>query len=110
MWVCSRKSNPTCTILCFFGHSTELHECAFQPIEPAFLSFAVEGPDVMPARRAERGDKQIRADLAPADLDQALAKIDLQLLTRRRLNRIVARPSAASSCRYRAPPVQPCAG
>jgi len=39
----------------------------------------------MPARIAKRGNKQIGADSVAADLDQALAKVDLHLLAWRRL-------------------------
>jgi hypothetical protein len=49
------------------------------------LPLVAERPDVLPARIAERGDEQIRPHLAAGDLDQALAKIDLQLFARRRL-------------------------
>jgi hypothetical protein len=67
------------------GHPAKFRERTFQSVEPALLPFVAECPDVMPARIAERGNEQIRANLAPADLDQALAKIDLELLARRRL-------------------------
>src|SRR6516162_584094 len=51
------------------GHPAKYGERAFQPVEPTLLSFVAECPDVMPARITERGNKQIRANLAPADLD-----------------------------------------
>jgi hypothetical protein len=40
---------------------------------------------VDPARIAERRDEQEDLDLAPADLDEPLAEVDLQLAARRRL-------------------------
>ena len=67
------------------GHAAELHEGAFQAIEPALLPFVVERSDMVPARVAQRGDEQVGANLAAADLDQTFAKIDLQLLAGRRL-------------------------
>jgi hypothetical protein len=69
----------------FLGHSAKLREGTFQPIEPALLPFVAESPDVRTSRVAEGGNKQVGAQLRPADLDQALAKIDLHLLARRRL-------------------------
>ncbi|WGR93072.1 hypothetical protein MTX26_24630 [Bradyrhizobium sp. ISRA443] len=67
------------------GHATELHEGAFQIIEPTLLPFVAECSDMVPARAAQRGNEQVGANLAVADLDQPFAKIDLQLLARRRL-------------------------
>src|SRR5262245_19536398 len=64
-------------------HSAELRKRAFQSVEPALLSLVAKRPDVMPARITERGNEQIRAHFAAADLDQALTKIDLHLLARR---------------------------
>src|SRR5262249_11536827 len=64
-------------------HSAELGKRAFQSVEPALLSLVAKRPDVMPARITERGNEQIRAHFAAADLDQALTKIDLHLLARR---------------------------
>ena len=69
----------------FFGHAAELHEGAFQAIEPALLPFVAECSDMVPARVAQRGDEQVGANLAAADLDQPFAKIDLQLFAGRRL-------------------------
>jgi ClpP class serine protease len=36
---------------------------------------------MVPARVAQRGDEQVGANLAAADLDQPFAKIDLQLFS-----------------------------
>ena len=58
---------------------------ALEPVEPALLAFVAERPHVDPARVAERGHEQEDLDLAPADLDEPLAEVDLQLATRRRL-------------------------
>ncbi len=67
----------------FFGHAAELHERAFQAVEPVLLPFVAEGSDMMPARVAQRGDEQVDANLGAADLNQPFTKIDLQLLARR---------------------------
>jgi DNA invertase Pin-like site-specific DNA recombinase len=48
-------------------------------------SFEWRRPDVRTTRVAKGGNKQVGAQLRPADLDQAFAKIDLHLFARRRL-------------------------
>ena len=67
------------------GHAAEGEERALEPVEPALLAFVAERPHVDPARVAERGDEQEDLDLAPADLDEPLAEVDLQLAAWRRL-------------------------
>src|SRR5271166_6012080 len=67
------------------GHPAKLGEVALQADKPALLALIAERSHMQPPRIAERRDKQERLDLAAGDLDQALAKVDLELLARRRL-------------------------
>ena len=62
--------------------------------QPIAFALVAKRPNVMPARITERGNEQICAHFAAADLDQALTKIDLHLLPGGVSNRTVARASS----------------
>ena len=68
------------------GHPAKLGKGALQARKPALLALIAERSHMQPPRIAERRDKQEHLDLAAGDLDQALAKVDLKLLARRRLD------------------------
>jgi len=53
--------------------------------KPTLLALVAKRPDIEPPRVAQRRDKQIHLDVLVADHCPALAKVDLQLLARRRL-------------------------
>src|SRR5208283_3035504 len=69
----------------FLGHPAEPGKGALEAVEPALLPLVAKRPHMQPTRVAERGDKQERLDLGAPDLNQALAKVDLQLLAGRGL-------------------------
>jgi len=68
-----------------FRHAPEGPEAAFHAVEPVLLAFAPGGPGVQPAGIAPRRDEEEHLLHPVPDLDAPLAEVDLQLLTRPRL-------------------------
>ena len=68
-----------------FGDAAKMPEGTLQPGKPALLALVAERPDIEPARVAKGGNKQVDLYGVAADRYPALAKINLQLLARRRL-------------------------
>ncbi len=64
------------------GHAAERREGALHPLEPVLLPFADEGPDMDPARVAERRHEERHQLRRALDLDAPLPEVDLQLLAR----------------------------
>lgn len=64
-------------------HAAEACECALEPGEPARLLLNTERASVQPVRVPERGNEHARFHSCAADLDKALAEVDLQLTARR---------------------------
>ena len=84
----------------FLRDAAELGKRTLHSGKPTLLAFMAERPRLQAARIAQRRDKHERLDLDAGDVDEALAKINLQLLAGRRLNRVVARAAAIRARRY----------
>jgi hypothetical protein len=66
-------------------HPAKRREHALEPGEPVLLLLGPERTHMQPSRMPERRHEHESFDLRTADLDQALAEVDLQLSARRRL-------------------------
>jgi hypothetical protein len=83
----------------FLRHAAETHECALEPGEPVLMLLGPERTRMHPSRMTERRYEHEGFDLRPADLDQTLAEVDLQLAAQGVSNRVVASASAFSAWR-----------
>ena len=66
-------------------HPAKALERALHAVEPGRLPLVPEGPDKRPSRVAQRRHKQVHPHPLAADRHRDPAKVDLQLLARRRL-------------------------
>lgn len=69
----------------FHRNPAEPQECAFHPFEPVGLALPLRGPDMHPARIAERGDKHMDPHPLAANPHLRITEVDLHLVTGRGL-------------------------
>lgn len=69
----------------FRWNPAEAKESSFHPLEPVRLALPKRGTDMQPTRVTQRCHKQVRPSTLAADPHPRVAKVDLHLISRRRL-------------------------